>query len=190
MQKSELRKKYKTLRSGLDEESIEEKSLEIANRALQLPIWEKRYYHIFLSIAEKKEVNTEYLLHVLQGKDKEVVIPKSDFETGKMTNFLLTDHTVIKKNEWNIPEPQDGIEIPNHKLEVVFLPLLAFDKAGHRVGYGKGFYDRFLADCKNDIMKIGLSFFEAEEKIDELFSHDAPLDYCITPNRVYNFSNK
>jgi 5-formyltetrahydrofolate cyclo-ligase len=190
MKKSELRAKYKTLRANLDNESIESQSLEIANKALELPIWDKRYYHIFLSIAEQKEVNTEYLLHILQGKDKEVVLPKSDFKTGKMTSFLLTDHTVIRKNEWNIPEPQDGIEIADSKLDVVFLPLLAFDHAGHRVGYGKGFYDRFLAECRNDILKIGLSFFDPVEKIDEVFSHDAPLDYCITPNKVFKFSEK
>lgn len=190
MNKEELRRKFKDLRLGLDNEDIEKMSLEIANRSLQLPVWDHKYYHIFLSIAEQKEVDTEFLLHILQGKDKDVIISKSDFKTGEMINYLLTDQTVIKKNRWNIPEPVEGIEITNNKLDVVFVPLLAFDKKGHRIGYGKGFYDRFLAACKPDIIKIGLSFFEPIEEIKEVFENDIPLNYCVTPDKIYEFSNK
>jgi 5-formyltetrahydrofolate cyclo-ligase len=75
-----------------------------------------------------------------------------------MTHFLLTDNTKIKKNKHNIPEPVDGIEVPSHKIEVVFVPLLAFDKQGQRVGW-QGFYDKFLAECSPATVKIGLSFF-------------------------------
>ncbi len=189
MNKEELRKKFKEERLKLDKEEIEQLSLEIANRSLELPVWEYNYYHIFLSIAEQKEVNTEYLLHILQGKDKDIIIPKAEPQSSKLINFLLTDQTVIKKNRWNIPEPEHGIEIPNKKLDVVFIPLLAFDKAGHRVGYGKGFYDKFLASCKPDIIKIGLSFFEPVEEIKEVFSSDIPLDYCITPEKIYEFGS-
>ncbi len=104
-----------------------------------------------------------------------------------MTHFLLTDNTKIKKNEYNIPEPIDGIEVPTSKIEVVFVPLLAFDKAGHRAGYGKGFYDKFLSECKPETIKIGLSFFEAEAVIDDVFENDVKLDYCVTPNGIYQF---
>lgn len=190
MQKSEIRKKFKKLRLDLDQDAIESLSLEIANRALELPIWNHQYYHIFLSIAEQKEVDTEFLLHILQGKDKHIIIPASNFETGEMENFLLTDQTIIKKNRWNIPEPQEGIEIASNKLDVVFIPLLAFDKTGHRVGYGKGFYDRFLAECRPDVIKVGVSFFGPVEEIKEIFSSDIPLNYCITPDKVYEFSEK
>ena len=163
--------------------------MAIANQLLQLPIWDFSYYHIFLSIPEKKEVDTEPVLHVLQGKDKNVVISKADFETGLLTNYLLTDSTVIKINSWGIPEPVDGIEIPPEKIEVVFVPLLAFDKAGNRTGYGKGFYDRFLSSCKANVLKIGLSFFEAESEIEDISPLDVPLDFCVTPERIYNFKN-
>ncbi|MDR9457609.1 MAG: 5-formyltetrahydrofolate cyclo-ligase, partial [Salegentibacter sp.] len=74
-------------------------------------------------------------------------------------------------------------------LDLVFIPLLAFDKTGNRVGYGKGYYDRFLDSCKPGVIKIGLSFFEAEEEIKEMFETDVALDYCVTPNRVYQFKN-
>jgi 5-formyltetrahydrofolate cyclo-ligase len=92
-------------------------------------------------------VNTECILHLLSGKDKEIVVSKSDFASRNMTHFLLTDNTKIKKNSYNIPEPVDGIEVPVTKIDVVFVPLLAFDTTGNRVGYGKGFYDVFLSDA-------------------------------------------
>ena len=187
MNKKELRTKYKTLRKQLSEEDLEEMSLAIANKVLTLPVWEKTYFHIFLPIAEQKEVNTEFILHLLSGKDKEIIVSKSDFETREMTHFLLTDNTKIKKNQYNIPEPVDGLEVPSRKIEVVFVPLLAFDKTGHRAGYGKGFYDKFLSECQAETIKIGLSFFEAEEKIEDVFESDVKLDYCVTPNAVYQF---
>lgn len=189
MTKTEIRKQYKALRLKLSSEEIEEYSLEIANKALELPIWNAEFYHLFLSIAEQKEVDTEFLLHIIQGKDKHVVIPKTEPKTGGMVNYLLTDQTKIKKNRWNIPEPLGGIEISHDKIEVVFIPLLAFDENGHRVGYGKGFYDRFLAKCRPDVLKIGLSFFEAVPEIRDVFSSDIPLNYCITPSKTYKFSN-
>ena len=187
MNKKELRIQYKALRNQLSEEDLEEMSLAIANKVLTLPIWEKNYFHIFLPITEHKEVNTEFILHLLSGKDKEIIISKSDFETREMTHFLLTDNTKIKKNEYNIPEPVDGLEVPTKKIDVVFVPLLAFDKTGHRAGYGKGFYDKFLTECKPETIKIGLSFFEAEETIEDVFENDVKLDYCVTPNGVYRF---
>ncbi|WNH13795.1 5-formyltetrahydrofolate cyclo-ligase [Thalassobellus suaedae] len=187
MTKSELRKTYKTLRNNLSENDIDECSLAIANQLLKLPIWEYVFYHIFLAIEEQKEVNTDYILNILSGKDKNILISKSDFDTGDMTHFLLTDSTVIKKNKYNIPEPIDGIEISSDKIDVVFIPLLAFDKKGHRIGYGKGFYDRFLAGCKPKTIKIGLSFFEAEIEIVDVYESDIKLDYCVTPEQVYRF---
>ena len=187
MLKKELRQKYKALRNQLSEDDLEEMSLAVANKLLTLPVWDKNYFHIFLSITEHKEVNTEYILHLLSGKDKEIIISKSDFETREMTHFLLTDNTKIKKNQYNIPEPVDGLEVPTLKIDVVFVPLLAFDKSGHRAGYGKGFYDKFLKDCKPETIKIGLSFFEAEEKIEDVFENDVKLDYCVTPNGIYEF---
>ena len=89
MNKIALRKKYKELRNQLSAESIESQSLAIANRLLQLDIWDKTYFHLFLTIEELKEVDTEYVLQILAGKDKEIVVSKSDFESLKMIHFLL-----------------------------------------------------------------------------------------------------
>lgn len=187
MLKKELRLKYKALRKALDEKSVEENSLAIANMVLKLPIWNQTYFHVFLPIVSQKEVNTEMLLHLISGKDKEIVLSKSDFSTRKMSHFLLTDNTKMKVNDYGIPEPLDGIEVPVHKIDVVFVPLLAYDTLGNRVGYGKGFYDTFLSECKPDVLKIGLSFFEPEIEISNLYDSDVKLDFCVTPTTIYQF---
>ena len=187
MNKKELRQKYKVLRQQFSEEEIEDKSLAIANRLLQLDIWEKTYFHLFLTIEEQKEVETEFILQILAGKDREIVVSKSNFETREMTNYLLTDNTKFQKNEYNIFEPVDGIEVPVAKLDVVFVPLLAYDKKGNRVGYGKGFYDNLLTKCREDVVKIGLSFFEPEDSISDVSAADVRLDFCVTPFGISSF---
>ena len=187
MNKKELRAKYKALRQELSLNEIDDKSLAIANRMIQLAVWEKTYFHLFLTIEEQKEVETEFILQIVAGKDKEIVVAKSNFETLKMTNYLLTENTKFKKNEYNIYEPVDGIEVPNAKIDVVFVPLLAYDKKGNRVGYGKGFYDVFLSKCREDVIKIGLSFFEPEDIIEDVSTTDIRLDFCVTPTTSYSF---
>lgn len=189
MDKKQLRIYYKKLRSFLTENEREERSLAIANKLLSLDIWDKTYFHLFLTIEKLNEINTEYILQILMGKDKEIVLSKTDFDNRRMIHYLLTENTKIKKNGYNIPEPVDGIEVPSDKIDVVFVPLLAFDKKGNRVGYGKGFYDNFLNECKTDVIKIGLSFFEPEEEIDDVSGSDIPLDFCVTPNEIYQFQN-
>jgi 5-formyltetrahydrofolate cyclo-ligase len=187
MTKKEARIKYSTLRNQLTDDEVEVNSLAIANQLLKMNIWDNTYFHLFLAIKEKKEVETEYILQILQGKDKEVVVSKSNFDTREMTHYLLTDATKFQKNEYHIYEPVDGIEVPSKKIDVVFIPLLGYDKKGNRVGYGKGFYDIFLAKCKPDILKIGLSFYEPEENIEDVLATDIHLDYCVTTQNVHLF---
>ncbi|WP_158974732.1 5-formyltetrahydrofolate cyclo-ligase [Cellulophaga sp. L1A9] len=186
MNKNDLRLIHTAKREKLSPEEITDYSISIANNLLQLPIWSNTNFHLYLSISEKKEIDTSFILSILQGKDKNVILSKM-IATNSLQHFLLTDNTLIKKNKWNVPEPVDGIEIPASTINIVFIPLLAFDAFGNRVGYGKGYYDKFLADCKENCIKIGLSFFEATETITDMLPTDIKLDYCVTPNKTYTF---
>jgi len=186
MNKQALRLKYKSKRAHITEKQRDEFSINIANNCLSLPIWEFSNYHIFLPIVKKLEVNTEFLLHVLQGKDKSIVVPKVLRETGKMSHILLQDNTSLKASKYGVPEPVSGIEIIPSQLDVIFIPLLAYDRIGNRVGYGKGYYDRFLAKCEAKTILIGLSFFTPEEVITPEAT-DIPLNFCVTPHNIYTF---
>lgn len=97
------------------------------------------------------------------------------------------DDTRFRKNRYNIYEPEDGDGIEPQALDMVFVPILAFDKKGFRVGYGKGYYDRFLKQCRNDCVKIGFSYFPPLDGIEDRDEYDVPLNLCVTPASVYAF---
>ena len=185
MNKIEARKKYLDLRKKLDNVQIISKSISISNNLQDLPIWEHNFYHIYLPIKEKNEVDTMPIINILNNKKKKVLIPKSDFNNTTMKSFLLNDNTVLKKNNYGITEPINNEEFLG-RIDVIFIPLVAYDLIGNRVGYGKGFYDKFLRNQNNKILRVGLSFFNQEKRI-KIDEHDENLDFCVTPNRIFSF---
>lgn len=186
MLKNDLRTHFLNKRNSSSEADIYTASLAISNQLLTLPIWDFTYYHIFLGSTQKKELQTELIITILQGKDKEIIVPRMA-KQNSLQHFLLTDNTRIALNSYGIPEPVDGITVEASKVEVVFIPLLAFDLKGNRIGYGKGYYDKFLSECKPEVVKIGLSMFKAVNEISDLNPLDIPLNYCVTPEKIYSF---
>lgn len=184
--KAVLRTEYQKRRDSLTEEQIADCSIQISNLSLTLNIWEYSIYHLFMTNEKNKEIDTSYLLSVIQGKDKQPVIPKI-VDDNRLEHFLLNDQTPLKNNRWGIPEPLGGITINPKQIEVVFVPLLVFDQHGHRVGYGKGYYDRFLDQCSESTLKVGLTFFDPVTKIEDIETHDISLDFALTPERIYAF---
>ena len=186
MKKSALRKQANLLRAQLDPEAIQTLSKQLLTQFSRLNFSGVKVLHIFLPIQEKNEPDTFLLIEWLREKhpDIKIIVPKSDFSTFLMTHHVLGDHKELQKNAFNILEPQQGEE---HKgdIDMVILPLLAFDSRGYRAGYGKGFYDRFLQGM--DTLKVGLSFFEVSEDIEDVNEHDLKLDLCITPGKLYDF---
>ena len=185
--KKELRTKYKKLRQDLTQNEIRDLSVQISEQCLALDIWSKNVFHVFLSIQSLKEVDTQPLIQTLQRCGKTVVVSKADFQTLEMKHFLYTTKTVVALNSWQIPEPIAGVEINDNQIQVVFVPLLAVDLGGNRTGYGKGFYDRFLAKCKPNTIKIGLSFFEPENTLLDADANDMRLDMCVIPKKIFVF---
>jgi 5-formyltetrahydrofolate cyclo-ligase len=185
--KEDLRALYKKKRNSLDKKKSQDLSFEIANRSLQLNIWNNENYHIFFPIEKQNEIDTKLIIQIIQGKDKNVILPKVNLEENTMTNYLLTDSTLLKVNKLGVSEPISGIEIKPVQLEVVFIPLLSFDKSGHRVGYGGGYYDRLLKKCSRNCIKIGLSFFDPEDRIEDITQSDIKMNHCITPSKTYTF---
>lgn len=189
MTKAELRQKYKQLRAQLSDEEIQQKSLSIANHLMRMPIWEQDYFHVFLPIERQKEINTEMLLPLLWARDKQLIVSKSDMQDGSMRHFLLEENTRLQTNAYGIPEPVDAVEVSPTLAQVILVPLLAYDTNGQRVGYGKGFYDRFLAQSHSQSLHIGLSFFEPEAEPIPAEATDRPLHGVVHPGGVLWFRN-
>ncbi len=175
MKKAELRKIYKKKRKALNEDQIRLKSLDLLQQLKETTIFKHQTFHIFLPIKEQNEVFTWFFIAFLRMKEKTIVISKSDFKTMTLEHFIFNQDTVLKENHYGIPEPIEAQRITPKKIDVVFVPLLISDRKNNRVGYGKGFYDRFLAECGEDVQTIGLNFFEPIEKIEDSDKFDIPL---------------
>ena len=187
MNKKTLRALYRQKRATIPPEQQPQLSQQIAEQTLRLPIWDKRVFHSFLSIPSFGEVDTEPLIRLLQERGKTLVVSRTVMETVRMEHFRYDPSQIQANNKWHIPEPQGGIPVKSEEIEVVFVPLLAYDTKGNRIGYGKGFYDNFLAECKSETLKVGLSFFPAEPLIEDVREDDIPLDYVVTPEEVFKF---
>src|SRR5690606_36895821 len=189
MTKKELRNTYKQKRVLLGEAETNRMQDLIMIRFQQLPLPFLQYLHTYLPIDTQKEVDTWPVVEFLQFSNPglSIVVPKTDAEGTSMTHYLYDEDTILVKNRYHIMEPAGGKQVSSKDIDLVLVPLLAFDERGNRVGYGKGFYDRFLAQCRGDVIKVGVSFFEAEPRIEDTDEFDIPLTYCVTPQKVYEF---
>ena len=191
MNKKELRAKYDQKRKELSTEEIENRSRAIANQFSSVRMTGVRYLHTFYPMAGRHEMNSLLLAEAVRQRSPStaLVLPKSDLVNCTLTHILWTDDTPLAMNSWGITEPARGTEIAPADIDMVIIPLLAFDRRGHRLGYGKGFYDRFLSQCRPDVIKIGVSFFPPENII-QTEEHDIPLDLCITPEKIWEFNHR
>jgi 5-formyltetrahydrofolate cyclo-ligase len=105
----------------------------------------------------------------------------------QIISVIVDDETIFKTNKFGIEEPVEGIDMFPTEIDMVIVPLLCFDKKGNRVGYGKGYYDRFLKQCRKDCIKIGFSYFDPIERVDDINKYDVKLDYAITTDSIYQF---
>jgi 5-formyltetrahydrofolate cyclo-ligase len=190
MTKKELRTIYRQKRNDLQEKErlrlddlllIQFQQVEIPYRVtVLLSYW---------PLKQHTEVDTHLMTDYLQFRipGLQIAYPVADFTNHTLKILLVNDDTDFTVNEYGIAEPVSGTEIHPEVIDMVFVPLLAFDKKGYRVGYGKGFYDRFLAACRKETIKTGFSFFDPVEAIDDISRFDVPLTIGITPNRIYEF---
>jgi 5-formyltetrahydrofolate cyclo-ligase len=140
-------------------------------------------------IKGKIEINTHLMADYLAFRlpQLQLAFPVIDPFTHQLKAVLVNEETDYQQNDYGIAEPVNGIYISPAEIDIVFVPLLAFDKKGYRVGYGKGYYDRFLSSCRKDVVKVGFSYFEPVDHIEDINEFDVPLSLCITPNKLYEF---
>lgn len=189
MTKKELRAIYKLKRTQLVDSEVEKLQDIILINFQQLPLPFLQCLHTYLPMHVNQEVDTYPIMEFLKfcNPGMQVVIPKTNFSDHSMRSYVYDEETMLVKNKYDIMEPENGVEISDDTIDIILVPLLAFDEAGNRVGYGKGFYDRFLSQCNEGVIKVGLSFFDAVDHIDDTDEFDIPLTYCVTPRKVYEF---
>ena len=190
MTKPELRKKYIQLRNALTEAEYVQLNAQLCDSFFSnVDLNSVTVFHTFLPIEKKREPNTLLIVDRIR-RDFPAIrisIPKLNVEAQSLEHVYFDGHLSVQNNSWGIPEIAQGIATAVEEIDMVIIPLLAFDQSGHRIGYGKGYYDKFLARCGKEVRKVGLSLFSAETQIEGLEAHDIALDCCVTPNRMYNF---
>ena len=161
MDKSTLRSFYKEKRAKISDKN--EKSLEISEKILKTDIY-KNSKVIMLFYPKENEVNTLHIMDKALSDGKTVVFPVTDKENKALIPTIYNGS--FKKGAFGIYEPL-GEEISKNEIDFAIVPALSADKEGYRLGYGGGYYDRFLKDFKGK--KIVVLFFE-------LMSDELPRD--------------
>ncbi|GEP98326.1 5-formyltetrahydrofolate cyclo-ligase [Chitinophaga cymbidii] len=188
--KKDIRKAYLAKRLSLTEEEAEALNSALLEQCRQLPLDDVNIAHLFLPIATKKEIDTYPLAEWLRERypGLQLALSRSYLATGDMQHYLWEADTRLVPNSLGIPEPESGRLVAPEEIDLVFVPMLAFDEQGHRVGYGKGMYDAFLRQCRDNVRKIGLCLFPPLPAIEDVYEGDVALDVVVTPFRIWQFS--
>jgi 5-formyltetrahydrofolate cyclo-ligase len=190
MNKSELRILYKKKRAELSLAEIARYNDLLLIQFQKLSMSFINCVHTYLPSLQLREPDTAPIIRYLEFTNPElkVAVPSINNATGILDHFYLEDTSIRTINKFGIEEVHGGETVSLSEIDLVLAPMLAFDTQGYRVGYGKGFYDKFLSLCRADAMIVGLCFFAPEEKIDDRNEFDIALDYCVTASGIFNFN--
>ena len=189
MTKEEARKIFKQNRAQLSRRDLVKMNdlLLIQFQRLVLPY--VSVIHSYIPMPDQKEPDPVLIVDFLKFKniDMKVTYPRIDPVNFSMKSILPDENSFFEVNKDGIPEPIEGTAINEKDIDLAIVPLLAFDLFGTRVGYGKGYYDRFISKCKFNMVKIGISYFPPIDQIEDVEEFDKNLDFCVTPDHIYAF---
>lgn len=188
MNKKELRKLFLEKRKGLTEGEYARLNLALYSHFFaSLDLSFTGVLHAFLPIAGNNEPDTWAILDRIRREFPNVRVSLPRVTGDHLENLYYEGPQQLETSAWGIQEPRQGVPTPPEKIDVIIVPLLAFDQRGHRVGYGRGYYDRLLRQVRPDCLKIGISLFPSVELINDISDYDVRLDRCVTPDGMFVF---
>ena len=183
--KQTLKSRIYEKRKALSKEEIKGKSSKIKEKLFSLDEF-KDAKNILFYVSFNDEVDThEIIKELLDNKDKTIIVPYVVKNNPILQLSELKNFNELEPKTLGILEPKENFtrEFNPNKLDMVIVPGVVFDQNGHRIGYGRGYYDRFFHNLGKDVKKIGFAFdFQLVDKIPEEI-HDVPVDIVITENR-------
>lgn len=181
MNKKELREDIKTKLINLDSNTREEISNKLAEHLLQSDLW-KNASTVGITVSGGIEWDTEPIIRQGWKEGKRMVVPKSIHKTRELHFYQLEDYDQLEVVYYNLREPNPEVteRVDKQEIDLLIVPGLVYDKRGYRVGFGGGYYDRFLADFTNKTV----SMFYSKQLVDELpdESFDIPVQTLLTEN--------
>ncbi|MEY3426552.1 MAG: hypothetical protein RL679_1910 [Bacteroidota bacterium] len=187
MTKQQIRENYKKKRSKVSKDQLEAISNTICSIIFRNFELRNKTISLFLPIEQQNEINTHLILEKAVLSGARVGLPRINKQDISLKHYLFENKQQLIRNNLGIPEPSYGEEVNSTEFDIVFVPLLAIDLKGNRIGYGKGYYDRFLKECKEECLFIGLHLFDEFTNIDDINKFDIALHYCITPTKIIQF---
>ena len=191
MKKDDIRAFYKAKRSALSPQSKSKMDdlllIKFQQLLIDIPSLLMTYSPIKVLNEFDPQIITDYCY--FKNPRQQLFYPVTmESEMGPLIrSVIVEDETIFETNKYGIEEPIDGIDMFPSEIDLVIVPLISFDKKGNRVGYGKGYYDRFLKQCRKDCVKIGFSYFEPVDQVDDINKYDVKLNFGITPEAIYEF---
>lgn len=188
-EKQVLRNKILEIRDSLNNNEKELIDNKIFNELINTDLY-KRSINIFIYISFSNEINTRNIIEKAFKDKKNVFIPKVYKDDKLMKAIKLNSIDELKKNSMGILEPiDDSNYIEKENIDLIVVPGVVFDKECNRIGYGGGYYDRYLKDIKSKKNKIALAYdLQIVDKI-ESEVHDIKVDYIITNTRALKNTN-
>lgn len=189
--KATLRTLFKHKRSMLSTEAQQELDNSLLQQFRSLPLpGNVQYIMGFMPMQKFREPNVLLLIQDIRKRcpELQLAFPRVRKDSIEMDALLVTADTSYILSSWGIQEPEADPVLEPSAIDMIFIPLLAFDNKGYRVGYGKGVYDTFLQRCRPDVFKIGISYFGPVPEISDTYPGDIPLDVCITPDKIHAFN--
>jgi len=184
--KQTLKQEILVKRNALNEDEVRVKSDAIIKRLYDLPEF-KEAKNILFYLSVRNEVDThEAIKELLSKQEKTIIVPYVVKNNPILQLSDLRDFKELERKTFGILEPKELYvrEYNFEKLNIIIIPGLVFDLTGHRIGYGYGYYDRFLKTIKKNLIKIGLAYdFQLVDKIPKE-QHDVPVDIIVTENKI------
>jgi 5-formyltetrahydrofolate cyclo-ligase len=183
-QKKEFRKKFLQKRDSLSPAAKALKSRQIQSRLLTIP--DIRSAHtIFIYVSFKSEVETHDLIRTALMQGKIIAVPFTDSRNKKLVPSCIANINELTPGTLGIPEPHhDSVHpLSLEKIDVIITPGIVFSEKGWRLGYGGGYYDRFLHATTHKSFALAYEF-QIVQDIPYDDHYDKAVDYIVTENRI------
>lgn len=181
--KEKLRKKYLHFRENLDPVFIGEASKKIKEKFLELEQIKKKD-NIMVYVSYNSEVKTEDIIQKLLDRGKNVYVPYCITESRELRISQIRKFPAdLRIGAYGIREPKEKLKEVNQSpevLELIVVPGVAFSRSGYRIGYGGGYYDRFLSDIDSRPLTVGFTFSSLLVEALPIDRHDIPVDIIVT----------
>lgn len=182
-----LRKVAIEKRKTLSFNFIQKSSKTITEKLLSNFDFSNKRIHLFYPIKTKQEIYTWFIHKQLINQNCKFYTSVHNTQKNSWDCIQFDPNINFKETTFKVPVPAKYINSSYSQIDMIIIPLLAFDKDGNRIGYGKGIYDKIISNLKPNCIKIGVSFFENQNETIHSQIHDKKLDYCQTTNKLYKF---